>query len=371
MFLKHLTAFNFKSYSQVEIGLHPKLNCFVGDNGQGKTNLLDIIYYLSICKSAFNPIDTQNIKHGEDYFMLQGQYERDEKEENIFCAVKVNEGKVFKRNGKEYPRLADHVGLLPVVIISPADLSLIIEGSEERRKYVNSVLSQFDKLYLDELIRYNRILAQRNKLLKDIAERGSYSEDLFEVLDSQLVMMGETIYHKRKDFVDKLIPIFQKYYTAISGKDEQVKLVYQSHLDGEDYGNLLFTSFSKDRMLQFTSTGIHKDDLTLMLNDHPIKKEGSQGQQKTYLIALKLAQFEFMLNISKVKPILLLDDIFDKLDVSRVENFIKLVSEDSFGQIFITDTNKNRLNEILEKLHSGYKLFKVDAGMIEEIVGKE
>lgn len=371
MFLKHLTAINFKSYSQVEVNFHPKLNCFVGDNGQGKTNLLDIIYYLSICKSAFNPIDSQNIKHNEDFFILQGQYERDEKEENIFCAVKQNEGKVFKRNNKEYPRLADHVGLLPVVIISPADLSLIVEGSEERRKFINSVIAQFDRLYLEEQIRYNRILAQRNKLLKDIAGRGGYSEDLFEVLDSQLVMMGETLFNKRKDFVDKLIPIFQKYYTAISGSEEQVKLVYQSHLANEDFKVLLGNNFSKDCLLQFTSVGIHKDDLTLMLNDHPIKKEGSQGQQKTYLIALKLAQFEFMQNISRVKPILLLDDIFDKLDVKRVENFIKLVSDDGFGQIFITDTNKNRLNEILDKLHSGYKLFKVDSGLVEEISSKE
>ncbi len=371
MFLKYLTAFNFKSYSQVEVNFHSKLNCFVGDNGQGKTNLLDIIYYLSICKSAFNPTDTQNIKHSEDFFILQGRYERDENEENIFCAVKQNEGKTFKRNGKEYPRLADHVGLLPVVIISPADLSLIIEGSDERRKYINSVIAQFDRLYLEELIRYNRVLAQRNKLLKDIADRGINNEDLFEVFDVQLVMLGVTIFKKRKDFVDKLIPIFQKYYTAISGKDEKVELVYQSHLDGENFNELLINSFSKDRILQFTSIGIHKDDLTLMLNDHQIKKEGSQGQQKTYLIALKLAQFEFMQNISKVKPILLLDDIFDKLDVGRVENFIKLVSDDSFGQIFITDTNKGRLNEILDKLQSGYKLFKVDSGLVEEISGKE
>jgi DNA replication and repair protein RecF len=371
MFLKNLTAFNFKSYSQVEVKFHSKLNCFVGDNGQGKTNLLDIIYYLSICKSAFNPIDTQNIKHSEDYFILQGQYERDENEENIFCAVKLNEGKVFKRNNKEYPRLADHVGLLPVVIISPADLSLIIEGSEERRKFINNVIAQFDRLYLEELIRYNRILAQRNKLLKDIADRGGFREDLFEVLDSQLVLMGKTLFNKRKDFVDQLIPIFQKYYTVISGSEEKVELIYQSNLQTEDFHVLLSNSFSKDCMLQFTSVGIHKDDLTLKLNGHSIKKEGSQGQQKTYLIALKLAQFEFMQNISKVKPILLLDDIFDKLDVGRVENFIKLVSDDGFGQIFITDTNKGRLNEILDKLHSGYKLFKVDSGLVEEIAGKD
>jgi DNA replication and repair protein RecF len=371
MFLKHLTALNFRSYSQVEVEFHPKLNCFVGNNGQGKTNLLDTIYYLSICKSAFNPIDSQNIKHAEDFFIIQGVYNRNDKEENIYCAVKQNEGKVFKRNGKEYPRLADHVGLLPVVIISPADLSLILDGSEERRKYVNSVIAQFDRHYLDELIRYNRILAQRNKMLKDLDGRSNYSADLVDVMNEQLASLGEVLYSKRKDFVDKLIPIFQKYYTTISGKEETVKLVYQSQLEGEDFKNLLEGSFAKDRMLQFTSVGIHKDDLTLMLNDHPIKKEGSQGQQKTYLIALKLAQFEFMRSISGANPILLLDDIFDKLDIVRVENFIKLVSDDGFGQIFITDTNKDRLDEILDKLHSGYKLFGVDSGIISEIAIKE
>lgn len=367
MFLKHLTALNFKSYGQVEVEFHPKLNCFVGDNGQGKTNLLDIIYYLSICKSAFNPIDSQNIKHAEDFFIIQGLYDRDDKDETIFCAVKQSEGKVFKRNGKEYPRLADHVGLLPVVIISPADLSLIVDGSEERRKYINSVISQFDRQYLDELIRYNRVLAQRNKMLKDIDGRDNFSVELVEVLDEQLSMIGEIIFKKRNDFVDKLIPIFQKYYTIISGRDERVELVYQSQIKGEDFKALLGSSFSKDRMLQFTSVGVHKDDLTLMLNNYSIKKEGSQGQQKTYLIALKLAQFEFMKSISGVRPILLLDDIFDKLDINRVENFIKLVSDDSFGQIFITDTNKGRLNEILDQLHSGFKLFKVDSGSVDEI----
>ncbi len=371
MFLKHLSTINFKSYSQVEIDFHQKLNCFVGNNGQGKTNLLDTIYYLSMCKSAFNPIDSQNIKHGEEFFIVQGIYVRDDKDENIFCAVKQNEGKVFKRNGKEYQRLADHVGLLPVVIISPADLALITEGSEERRKYINSVISQFDKLYLDELIRYNRILAQRNKLLKDFGDRGNYSEDLIDVLDSQLAQLGNVLFHKRSQFVEKLIPIFQKYYSIVSGDSENVKLVYQSQLENEDYSTLLKNSISKDRAVQFTSMGIHKDDLVLMLGDHPIKKEGSQGQQKTYLIALKLAQFEFIKNISGIRPILLLDDIFDKLDIKRVVNFIKLVSDDGFGQIFITDTNKGRLDEILERLHSGYTVFKVDSGLAEVVASKD
>lgn len=371
MFLKHLSAINYKSYSEVEIDFHPKLNCFVGNNGQGKTNLLDTIYYLSMCKSAFNPIDSQNIKHAEDFFIIQGLFERDEKDENVFCAVKLNEGKVFKRNGKEYQRLADHIGFFPVVIISPADLSLIVEGSEERRKYINSVIAQFDRLYLDETIRYNRILAQRNKLLKDFADKGSFSEDLIDVIDMQIVPLGNVIFQKRKDFVEKLIPIFQKYYSIVSGDSENVKLVYQSQLENEDYSVLLKNSISKDRAIQFTSNGIHKDDLILMLDDHPIKKEGSQGQQKTYLIALKLAQFEFMKNISGLRPMLLLDDIFDKLDISRVENFIRLVSDNGFGQIFITDTNQKRLDEILGKLHLGYKVFHVESGKIADVYAKE
>ena len=371
MFLKQLSAINFKSYSQIEVEFHSKLNCFIGNNGQGKTNLLDTIYYLSMCKSAFNPIDSQNIKHGEDFFIVQGQYNRDQKEENIFCAVKLNEGKAFKRNGKEYQRLADHVGLLPLVIVSPADLALIIEGSEERRRYINSVISQFDKLYLDELIRYNRVLAQRNKLLKDFADKNSFSDDLIEVLDIQLEQLGNVIFTKRKQFVEKLIPIFQKYYSIVSGDSETVKLEYQSQLEDASYSELLKNSISKDRAIQYTSVGIHKDDLILMLGDHLIKKDGSQGQQKTYLIALKLAQFEFIKNISGIRPILLLDDIFDKLDLNRVESFIKLVSDNGFGQIFITDTNKSRLDEILEKLHSGYKVFKVEYGNIEIVVQKD
>ncbi len=369
MFLKHISLLNFKSYSQADIDFHNKLNCFVGDNGQGKTNLLDAIYYLSMCKSAFNLIDTQNIKHNEDFFVVQGIYEREGKEENIYCAVKQVEGKIFKRNGKEYQKLADHVGLIPLVIVSPADSALIIEGSEERRKYINGVISQFDKLYLDEIIRYNRVLAQRNKLLKDFNEKRYFSQDLIEVIDLQLVQLGNLIYSKRKDFVEKLIPIFQKYYAAVSGDAEKVSLIYQSQLQEDNFEELLKGSISRDRSNQFSTVGIHKDDLILMQGDHPIKKEGSQGQQKTYLIALKLAQFDFIKEVSGIRPILLLDDIFDKLDFKRVENFIRLVSDNGFGQIFITDTNKTRLDEILKRLHNGYKLFKIEFDKVQELPG--
>lgn len=370
MHIKRLSAINFKSYGQLEIEFHPKINCFLGNNGQGKTNLLDAIFYLSLCKSAFNAIDTQNIRHGEEFFVVQGLYTRDEKEENIYCAVKANEGKVFKRNGKEYSRLADHVGLIPLVIVSPADVSLIIEGSEERRKYINSVIAQFDKLYLDEVIRYNRILAQRNKLLKDFADKNSFNAELLDVLDEQMEQLGMLIHRKRKDFVDRLIPIFQQFYQRVSGGGEEVGLEYQSQLTGEDFRTLLNSSISRDRALQYSSVGIHKDDLILTIDGFPIKKEGSQGQQKTFLIALKLAQFEFMSGVSGLKPILLLDDIFDKLDIKRVEQFIHLVADNGFGQIFITDTNKNRLDEILTQIHSGYKLFNVEGGSVEEVFHK-
>lgn len=366
MFLKKILLINFKSYSQLDVDFHAKLNCFTGNNGKGKTNLLDAIFYLSMCKSAFNPIDTQNIKHGESFFVIQGLYNREDTEENIYCAVKQLEGKVFKRNGKEYQRLADHIGCLPLVIISPQDTSLILEGSEERRKFINSVIAQFDKLYIDEVIRYNKVLAQRNKLLKDFQDKNFFSSELIEVLDDQLVKLGILIYQKRKDFVEKLIPIFQNYYSAVSGRSEEVSLTYQSQLEGEDFLSLLQKSINKDRIVQFTTTGIHKDDLILKQDGHTIKKESSQGQQKTYLISLKLAQFDFMKSVSGVRPILLLDDIFDKLDLERVENFIKLISDNGFGQIFITDTNKNRLHDILMKLHTEYKLFNIDIDKAEE-----
>jgi DNA replication and repair protein RecF len=320
-----------------------------------------------MCKSAINLIDSQNIKHSEEFFVIQGLFDRNEKEENIYCAVKQIEGKVFKRNGKEYQKLADHVGFVPLVIISPADSSLIVEGSEERRRYLNGVISQFDRFYLDEVIRYNRVLIQRNKLLKDFNEKRYFSEDLLDIIDLQLVKLGNTIYTKRKEFVEKLIPIFQKYYTSVSGDAERVSLFYQSQLDEGNFETQIKSNINKDRAAQFTTIGIHKDDLILLQDGHPIKKEGSQGQQKTYLLALKLAQFDFIREVSGIRPILLLDDIFDKLDIKRVENFIRLVSDNGFGQIFITDTNKSRLDEILAKLHSGFKLFKVEDGMVREI----
>jgi DNA replication and repair protein RecF len=370
MHLKQLNLLNFKSYEQLEVELHPKINCFVGNNGEGKTNLLDSIFYVSMCKSNFNSIDYQNIRHEQDFFVIQGVYNRQEKEENIYCAVKKDVGKTFKRNGKEYQRLAEHIGLIPIVIISPADSSLILDGSEERRKYMNGVISQYNKPYLDNIIKYNKLLASRNRLLKDRGYNSSTLVDILEVIDDQIDGLAHPIFEQRLEFAHKLTPIFQKYYQKVSHGAEQVELIYQSQLEETRMKNLLNESIEKDRILQYTSKGIHKDDLILTLNGHPIKKEGSQGQQKTFLIALKLAQFNFIQQISGIKPILLLDDIFDKLDMTRVEQFIRLVTDNEFGQIFITDTNKSRLDSILEKADIGFYLFDVNNGEVNLVSSK-
>ena len=364
MHLKLLNLLNFKSYNQVDITLHPKVNCFVGNNGVGKTNLLDAIFYMSMCKSNFNSIDYQNINHNHDFFLIQGEYFRNDKDENIYCAVKKDTGKVFKRNGKEYGRLADHIGFLPIVIISPADSSLILDGSDERRKYMNGVISQYNHPYLDNVLKYNKLLANRNKLLKEKSYNFSTLKDLVDVIDDQLDALAQSIYEQRLNFTHELTPIFQEYYQKVSNGVEEVRLEYQSHLTEKSLKELLTESIDKDRIVQHTTKGIHKDDLVLTINNHPIKKEGSQGQQKTYLIALKLAQFNFIEKISGIKPILLLDDIFDKLDTIRVEQFIRLVSDHTFGQIFITDTNRERLNHILSKIDSGFHLYDVNDGEV-------
>lgn len=361
MNLQDLSLINFKNYSEVELNFSSKINCFIGQNGVGKTNLLDAIYYLSMCKSYLNPIDSQNIRYDEDFFVIQGNYLYQDAKESIYCGIKRNKKKQFKRNKKEYTKLADHIGLLPIVMISPMDNNLILDGSEERRKFMDGVISQYDKEYLDHLIKYNRALAQRNKLLKDFYQNRNFDEDTLDIWDEQLVLLGEKIYKERVDFVEKLIPIFQDYYTRISGNKEQVQLVYDSKLLEGNYRDLIKESQTKDRLVQHTTVGIHKDDLILTLEKYPIKKAGSQGQQKTYLVSLKLAQFDFIKKISGIKPILLLDDIFDKFDRQRVRQIIELVAENHFGQIFITDTSQDRLENILEEIKIPYKLFLIGA----------
>jgi DNA replication and repair protein RecF len=312
-------------------------------------------------------VDSQNIRHDQDLFIIQGDYSRDELEEKIHCGVQKNKRKHFRRNKKEYDRLSDHIGLLPVVMISPADSSLIIEGSEERRKFMNAVIAQYDSDYLESLVRYNRALTQRNVLLKSFAKKGMYQPDMLDVWDRQLLQNGPYIHRKRKDFIGELVPIFQDYYERVSSGREQIGLQYQSQLNDHTLEELLRDHEGKDRILQYTTAGTHKDDLQMSLEGHPIKRIGSQGQQKTFLVALKLAKFEFIRNVNGFHPILLLDDVFDKFDAKRVEQIIKLVADQNFGQIFITDTNRERIGKILNQLTIEYKLFHVDDGRVSEI----
>lgn len=365
MHLKKLTILNFKNIREATIEFSPRINCLIGLNGMGKTNVLDAIYYLSFCKSHFNPADRQNICFDEEFFMLQGQYERNEKPEEIYCGIKRNQKKQFKRNKKDYQKLSEHIGLFPLVMISPSDSRLILDGSEERRKYIDGVISQYNKVYLDNLIRYNKALLQRNQILKQ-APPGSYLDPtLLQIWDEQLAALGKLIHAERLSFTEKLQPVFQKYYDFISEGKERVELVYQSHLHEEDALLMLQNSFQKDRILGYTSRGAHKDDLVLTLGGNPIKRFASQGQQKTYLLALKLAQYEFIKEVNGQHPILLMDDIFDKLDSQRVEQLVKLVSDNNFGQIFITDTNRDHLDSILKKISGHYKIYTVNNGEVK------
>lgn len=365
MVLKHLSILNYKNLEQVELSFSPKLNCFVGQNGMGKTNLLDAVYYLSFCKSAGNPIDSQNMRHEADFFMIQGFYETENgTTEEVYCGMKRRQKKQFKRNKKEYQRLSDHIGFLPLVLVSPADSELITGGSEERRRFMDVVISQYDKGYLDALIRYNKALAQRNILLKS---EQPVEEELFRVWEEMMAQTGTIVFQKREAFIREFIPIFQSFYSLISQGQEQVELTYQSHVRETALLELLKENRTRDQIMGYSLRGIHKDELEMRLEGFPIKREGSQGQNKTYLIALKLAQFDFLKRTGSTTPLLLLDDIFDKLDASRVEQIVKLVTGDNFGQIFITDTNREHLDHILQKIGGDYRMFKVDNGKVAEM----
>jgi DNA replication and repair protein RecF len=365
MYLQQLSFLNFKNYSEAEISLSEGVNAFVGNNGAGKTNLLDAVHYLSLCKSYFNPIDSQQIKQGADFFMINGVFEKNGNKEVVACGVKRNQKKQFKRNKKDYQRLADHIGLLPLVMISPYDISIIIEGSEERRKFIDNVISQTDHNYLDELIAYNKVLTNRNALLRQIADTGRYDPELLAVFDEQLIASGIRIFQKRRNFMEVFTAIFNKHYQFISEDAEQVELIYESQLLQDEFASLLKKSMERDRVLERTTTGIHKDDLQFNIHGMPMKKFGSQGQQKSFLIALKLAQYTFLTQKNGFKPLLLLDDIFDKLDDNRVTKLMQMVSNNDFGQVFITDTSRSRVEGIFEKINVGVKLFKVTEGNID------
>ena len=362
MILQRLTLVNYKNLEEADLSFSPNINCFLGNNGMGKTNLLDAIYYLSFCRSYSNQIDSQNIMHEREFFMIHGYYNDGDKPEDIYCGVKRRAKKQFKRNKKEYDKLSDHIGLIPLVMVSPQDSVLLSGGSEERRKFIDIVISQFDKQYLDYLIKYNNALQQRNHLLK--MDRSFSDESLFEVWEEQMSMYGEKIYSCRKSFIEKFTPVFNEFYDYISGSKEKVYLNYTSHIEKGNLAELLKEVRERDFILGYSSRGIHKDELEMNLGDYPIRKIGSQGQNKTYLTVLKLAQYEFLKKIRNTEPILLLDDIFDKLDSSRVEKIIKLVSGDRFGQIFITDTNRTNLDNMIKAIHGSYSFFDVKEGII-------
>jgi DNA replication and repair protein RecF len=359
MYLQKISLVNFKNIESQTFDFQEKINCFVGNNGVGKTNVLDAIYYLSFAKSYFNSVALQNIRHGEGFFMVEGDYLLNDRNEKIVCSLKRGQKKVLKRNGKSYEKFSEHIGQLPLVIISPADRDLVTEGSETRRKFMDGVISQQNKSYLKDLISYNKVLSQRNALLKYFAANRTFDALNLNVYDEQLAEYGARIYSVRKLFLQEFIPIFNEKYKLISGDQEMVDLKYKSQLQDFSMMTLLKKSLEKDKIIQYTTSGIHKDDLSFEIGAYSIKKFGSQGQQKSYLIALKLAQFQFIKEQSNVTPILLLDDIFDKLDESRVSQIIDLVSKDEFGQIFITDTHAERTENILKQSNNPYQIFKL------------
>ena len=359
MHLKTLNLINYKNFKNQTFEFNSKVNCFVGSNGVGKTNILDAIYHLSFGKSYFNPIASQNIKHGEDFFVVDGRYSKDLKEEKIIVSLKKGGKKVIKRNSKSYNRFSDHIGLLPLVIISPIDRDLITEGSDLRRKFIDGVISQNDKIYLDQIIRYNKILFQRNSLLKQFYLSRTFDHDTIQIYDEQLSKIGNLIFNKRKEFLELFTPIFFEKYSIISNNKEKVNLNYKSQLKNHRLQDLLISNIEKDKVLQYTSVGIHKDDIEFLIGNYPIKKFGSQGQQKSFLIALKLAQYEVLKAKSGNSPILLLDDIFDKLDSKRVKQIIKMVNDSNFGQLFISDTDAKRTENVVKSAHDNYEIFKL------------
>ncbi len=366
MELKELHIVNFKNIGEASLDFSPGVNCFVGRNGAGKTNVLDAVYHLSMCKSFFGLPDGQHIRHGEAFFVVQGSYDREGEAVEVYCGVKRGGKKVFKKNQKVYGRLSEHIGLLPLVMVSPEDGELIEGGSEERRRLVDGIICQCDRDYLHRLIRYNKVLMQRNSLLKSAGGRVLEGEAL-EVWDEQLADNGEVIMRRRREFLEEFRGVFQFYYEELSSGREAVELVYKPSAEEGGLLEGLRRTAARDRMLTYTSVGVHRDDLGLHIGGYPVRKIGSQGQKKTFLLALKLAQYAWILRTGGVKPLLLLDDVFDKLDAERVRQIVRIVGGELFGQVFMTDTNREHLDEILRGQAVDYRLFQVEGGEVVKV----
>lgn len=367
MHLKSLQLINFKNYEAVEIQLGEGINCFVGSNGSGKTNILDAVHYLSMCKSYLNSIDRQNIRFEQSFFSIIGNFQKEEKEYSIHCAIKSGAKKVFKQNKKEYEKLSEHIGLFPTVMISPYDKDLISEGSEVRRKWLDGILSQCDRSYLTDIQLYIKVIAQRNALLKHMYDNGLFERESMDVWNHQLTVVGNRIHKRRSEFLEEFIPVFQKHYNQIGQSTEEVTLEYRSQLNEASFAELFQQYERKDTYTQYTNAGTHKDDLLFLIKGHPVKKFGSQGQQKSYVIALRLAQYEWLKRHLKIAPILLLDDIFDKLDHQRVQRLMDLVSTDFFGQVLVTDTDESRIRATFSDNKLQGQVFQIENGIIEEL----
>ena len=359
MFIKNLKLFNFKNHSEKSFDFSPEINCFVGNNGAGKTNFLDALHYLSMAKSFLGNLDAQNILHESDFFAIEAEIQGEEKNDIIKVQLPKEGKKIIKKNDKTYERIADHIGFLPSVMISPYDSNLISDGSESRRKFLDVMISQTDSDYLFALIQYQKTLQQRNALLKYFAKNRTFDLDSLEIYNEPLTKFGTQIFEKRQRFVASILPTIQHFYEIISKGNEKVTVIYESNLNEQNFEEILSENLEKDRVLTYTSRGIHKDDLRFEMNGNLIKKFGSQGQQKSFLIALKLAQIKRIKDITNKNPILLLDDIFDKLDDNRVSQLIELVNQQNFGQIFITDTHRERTESVVKRINEESKIFQI------------
>ena len=362
--LEKIVISDFRNIQLQELEFSPNVNCISGNNGEGKTNLLDEIYYLSMTKSAFATSEKFNFRHGTDEFSVAGTYRMENGLSSRF-ALKVNSKgeKKIRRDDKPYQKVSEHVGVLPIVMVSPADISMVSDSGEERRRFVNAVLSQMDHEYMSSLQQYNRLLMQRNRMLKEMEPDRS----LLEVIDMRMGALAEPIYQKRKKFIEDLKPIVSEYYKYVSGGSELVDIEYESELSKAGLEQLLSASFDKDRILKYTSSGLQRDDLIFTMNGHPIRRYGSQGQQKSFLVSLKFAQYEIMKKNYGFAPVLLLDDVFDKLDMNRISNLLQMVASNDFGQIFITDSNKVRMSGIVDRLTQDRAYFETVSGTFSTI----